>query len=210
MHPRFSNTPDHRECADHWEIKENRLIAGAGISHAIGDGGYQLQPTMAKLNNLHELLVHEIKDLYSAETQLVKALPKMAKGATHPTLKQGIKDHLEQTKGHVARLEEVAKLLDTTPRGVSCKAMKGLVEEGSETLQEEGDSNILDLAIITAAQKVEHYEIAGYGCARALAEKLGLDDVVELLQATLDEEGDTDKTLTAVAEEIIAAQEIAA
>lgn len=168
------------------------------------------QPTMAKLNNLHELLVHEIKDLYSAETQLVKALPKMAKGATHPTLKQGIQDHLEQTKGHVARLEEVAKLLETTPRGVSCKAMKGLVEEGSETLQEEGDSNILDLAIITAAQKVEHYEIAGYGCARALAEKLGLDDVVELLQATLDEEGDTDKTLTAVAEGIIASQEIAA
>lgn len=165
---------------------------------------------MAKLNNLHELLVHEIKDLYSAETQLVKALPKMAKGATNPDLKKGIEEHLEQTKGHVARLEEVAKLLDTTPRGVSCKAMKGLVEEGGETLEEEGDSNILDLAIITAAQKVEHYEIAGYGCARALAEKLGLDDVVALLEATIQEEGDADKSLTAVAEKIIASQEIAA
>jgi len=165
---------------------------------------------MAKLNNLHQLLVHEIKDLYSAETQLVKALPKMAKGATNPTLKKGIEDHLEQTKEHVARLEEVAKLLDTTPRGVTCKAMKGLVEEGGETLEEEGDSNILDLAIITAAQKVEHYEIAGYGCARALAEKLGLDDVVELLEATIQEEGDTDKALTAVAEKIIATQGVAA
>ena len=165
---------------------------------------------MAKLNNLHELLVHEIKDLYSAETQLVKALPKMAKGATHPALKKGIEDHLEQTKGHVTPLEEVAKLLDATPRGVSCKTVKGVDEEGGETLEEEGDSNILDLAIITAAQKVEHYEIAGYGCARALAEKLGLEDVVELLDATIHEEGDADKSLTAVAEKIIASQEIAA
>lgn len=165
---------------------------------------------MAKLNNLHELLVHEIKDLYSAETQLVKALPKMAKGATNPKLKKGIESHLEQTKEHVARLEQVAQLLETTPRGVSCKAMKGLVEEGSETLEEEGDAAILDLAIICAAQKVEHYEIAGYGCARALAEKLGLDDVVELLDATIQEEGDTDKALTAVAEEIISSQGVAA
>jgi ferritin-like metal-binding protein YciE len=166
---------------------------------------------MSKLTSLETLLVQEIKDLYSAETQLVKALPKMAKAATDETLKQGFLDHLEETKVHVERLEEIAKALDATPRGKTCKAMKGLVEEGSEAIEEEGDPSLRDLALIIAAQKVEHYEIAGYGSARTLAESLGLDDVVDVLQSTLDEEGATDKKLTEVSSQIIpVAQEVGA
>ncbi|HEY1120883.1 MAG TPA: ferritin-like domain-containing protein [Haloferula sp.] len=157
---------------------------------------------MATLATMEDLLVQEIKDLYSAETQLVKALPKMAKAASAPTLKKGIEKHLEETKGHVQRLEQIAELLDASPKGKSCKAMKGLLEEGSEVIGEEGDDVVKDLAIIGAAQKVEHYEIASYGTARALAESLGMDEVAELLQATLDEEGATDKALTGVAVEL--------
>ncbi len=159
---------------------------------------------MATLATLEDLLVQEIKDLYSAEKQLVKALPKMAKAANTPTLKQGIEKHLEETKGHVERLEQIAGLLDASPRGKSCKAMQGLLEEGSEVIDEDGEDSIKDLALIGAAQKVEHYEIAAYGTARALAETLGMGEVAELLQATLDEEGATDKALTSVAEEISA------
>ena len=151
---------------------------------------------------MEDLLVQEIKDLYSAETQLVKALPKMAKAASAPTLKKGIEKHLEETKGHVQRLEQIADLLEASPKGKACKAMKGLLAEGAEVIGEEGDDVIKDLAIIGAAQKVEHYEIASYGTARALAETLGMDEVAELLQATLDEEGATDKALTGVAEEL--------
>lgn len=157
---------------------------------------------MSKLTSLEALLVQEIKDLYSAETQLVKALPKMAKAATHEGLKEGFQAHLEETKVHVERLEEIAKLLDITPRGKTCKAMKGLVEEGAEAIEEEGDPVLHDLALIIAAQKVEHYEISGYGSARTLAEWLGMDDVVTILQSTLDEEGATDKKLTAISEEL--------
>lgn len=165
----------------------------------------QPQPTdtMPKLNTLEVLLAHEIKDLYSAENQLVKALPKMAKAAASEELQAAFNTHLEETKGQVARLEEIAELLGTTPKGKVCKAMKGLVEEGSETIEEDGDPVIKDLALIGAAQKVEHYEIAGYGTARALAEALGLDDVAALLQETLDEEGATDENLTALAEQLV-------
>jgi ferritin-like metal-binding protein YciE len=159
---------------------------------------------MATLATLEDLLVQEIKDLYSAEKQLVKALPKMAKAASTPALKQGIEKHLEETKGHVERLEQIATLLDASPRGKACKAMEGLLEEGSEVIGEDGEDSIKDLALIGAAQKVEHYEIAAYGTARALAESLGMDEVAELLQTTLDEEGATDKALTSVAEEISA------
>jgi ferritin-like metal-binding protein YciE len=158
---------------------------------------------MPNPNSLQELLMQEIKDLYSAEIQLVKALPKMAKAATDPDLKAGFETHLVETEGHVERLEEVAKLLDGTPRGKSCKAMKGLVEEGEEIIGEDGHPAFKDLALITAAQKVEHYEIAGYGSARALAQVMGRSDVADLLQATLDEEGQTDKNLTAFAEKIV-------
>ena len=158
---------------------------------------------MAKLNTLQDLLIHNIKDLYSAETQLVKALPKMAKAATDPDLKAGILTHLEETKVHVTRLEEVAELLGATPRGLSCKAMKGLVEEGEEAIGEEGEASIKDLAIIAAAQKVEHYEISGYGTARAIAEVMGNKQVAKILKTTEDEDGATDKILTTAAEKIM-------
>ena len=157
---------------------------------------------MPKLASLEVLLAQEIKDIYSAENQLVKALPKMAMAATSPELREAIKTHLEETKVHVQRLEEVAKLLEITPKGKVCKAMQGLVEEGSEVIEEDGEGTIIDLAIIGAAQKVEHYEITSYGTARALAEALGLDDVAEILQTTLDEEGNTDKLLTSIAEQL--------
>lgn len=158
---------------------------------------------MAKLKNLNDLLVHNLKDLYSAESQLVKALPKMAKAATEPALVEAFKKHLEETKNHVERLKQVGELLDVTPRGVTCKAMKGLVEEGEETIEEEAEPSIKDLALITAAQKVEHYEISGYGSAIAIANAVGNKEVASLFQATLDEEGNTDKTLTALATQII-------
>ena len=151
---------------------------------------------MSKIKTIEELLVQEIKDLYSAETQLVKALPKMAKAASDPELRAGFESHLEETKTHVDRLEQVAQLLDASPRGKSCKAMKGLIEEGSEVIDEDGDPTVKDLALIVAAQKVEHYEIAGYGSVRTFAEVLGHSEVVELLQLTLDEEGATDQALT--------------
>lgn len=165
---------------------------------------------MASITTLEELLEHEIKDLYSAETQLVKALPKMAKAAHDPELRADFETHLKETKVHVDRLERVAELLDITPRGKSCKAMKGLVEEGSETIREDGEPAVKDLALIVAAQKVEHYEIAGYGSACAFAQMLGHDDVVKLLQQTLDEEGSTDKRLTAASKKIASSGEVAA
>ncbi|MCW1913050.1 ferritin-like domain-containing protein [Luteolibacter sp. GHJ8] len=155
---------------------------------------------MPKLVSLNVLLAQEIKDLYSAENQLIKALPKMAKASATTELKEAFQTHLEETKGHAGRLEEVARLLEITPKGKVCKAMQGLVEEGSEVIDEEGDVTVKDLALIGAAQKVEHYEIASYGTARALAEALGLQEVVEILQTTLDEEGNTDKILTSLAE----------
>jgi ferritin-like metal-binding protein YciE len=157
---------------------------------------------MSKLNSLEELLAEEIKDLYSAENQLVKALPKVAQAAASPELKEAVKTHLEETKVHVTRLAQISELLGITPRGKICKAMKGLVQEGEEVIEEEGEPSIKDLALITAAQKVEHYEIAGYGSARATAELLGLQDVTELLTMTLEEEGKTDKNLTTLAEQI--------
>ena len=154
---------------------------------------------MSKLATLEALLVQEIKDLYDAEGQLVKALPKMAKAATDSSLREALLKHCEETKGHVERLEEIAKFIDASPRGKTCKAMRGLVEEGSEVIEEEGDPAIKDFALIIAAQKIEHYEIAGYGSVRTLAKALRLDDVVELLQSTLDEEGASDKSLTELA-----------
>lgn len=158
---------------------------------------------MAKLKTLQDLLVHNIKDLYSAETQLVKALPKIAKAATEPALKEAVKTHLEETKVHVERLQQIAEILEITPRGLTCKAMKGLIEEGQEAVEEEAEPSIKDLALITAAQKVEHYEISGYGSARALAEALGQQEIVDILQTTLDEEGTTDQLLTDLAEQIV-------
>jgi ferritin-like metal-binding protein YciE len=157
---------------------------------------------MSKLNTLQELFVHELKDLYSAETQLIKALPKMAKAATSPELKEGFQKHLKQTEGHAKRIETIMKKLDETPRGKTCKAMQGLIEEGSETIKEDAEPSVKDAALIAAAQKVEHYEIAGYGTVRTYAELLGHDEIADLLQETLDEEAETDETLTELAQSI--------
>ena len=158
---------------------------------------------MSKLTDLKKLLEHDVKDLYSAETQLVKALPKMAKAASSPELKEAFESHLEETKDHVERLKQAAELLGCKPGGQACKAMKGLIEEGEETIEEEGDETILDLALITAAQKVEHYEISGYGSARKLAEILKLTDVVKLLDETIEQEGAADKKLTSIAKTLL-------
>ncbi len=158
---------------------------------------------MSKLTSLKKLLEQEIKDLYNAENQLTKALPKMAKAATDPALQEAFNTHLEETKTHVERLEKVATLLEISPKGKTCKAMQGLVEEGSEAVESTGEDLLRDLALITAAQKVEHYEIAGYGSARTFAETLELSEVVEILQSTLDEEGATDKLLTEMAEKTL-------
>jgi len=156
-----------------------------------------------KLQTLQDLLVHELKDLYSAETQLVKALPKMVKAATNEDLKTGFEDHLEETRNHVTRLEEAARTLGCKLTGHRCKAMEGLIEEGAELISEDAEDMVRDAGLIGAAQRVEHYEMAGYGTARALAECLGFGDVVRLLNETLDEERAADEKLTELAETTI-------
>jgi ferritin-like metal-binding protein YciE len=156
-----------------------------------------------KLNTLKQLYIEELRDLHSAENQLLKALPKVAKGASSEELKLAFENHLDQTKVHVERLEEIFERLDETPKGKTCQAMKGLVEEGSEILEEDGEESVLDAGIIAAAQKVEHYEIASYGTVRTFAQLLGEDEAAELLQETLDEEGEADKLLTQLAQEIV-------
>jgi len=159
-----------------------------------------------KLKTLQDLFHHELKDLYSAETQLVKALPKMAKAATHEDLKAAFEEHLDETKGHVERLEEIAESLDIKLAGHTCKAMKGLIEEGSDLIHEDAEDAVRDAALIGAAQRVEHYEIAAYGTARALATCLGNDEAAELLGETLEEEKATDEKLTELAETAINAE----
>jgi ferritin-like metal-binding protein YciE len=155
-----------------------------------------------ELSSLEDLLVEELKDLYSAENQLLKAIPKMAKAATSKALKSGFEKHLKQTEGHVERLEQVCELFDVSPKGKKCKAMEGLIEEGGDVIKEDAEPEVKDAALIAAAQRVEHYEIAGYGCVRTYAKLLGNDKAARLLQQTLDEEGDTDKALTKLAETI--------
>ncbi len=157
---------------------------------------------MSSLNSLKELLVDELKDLHSAETQLTKALPKMAKAATNSTLKQGFTDHLEQTKGHLDRLVRALDILGEKPGGKTCKAMKGLVEEGSEAIDEDAPPAIKDANLIGAAQRVEHYEMAAYGTSRSFADALGETEVVGLLTATYEEEVATDKKLTTVSKKV--------
>jgi ferritin-like metal-binding protein YciE len=151
---------------------------------------------------LKELYIEELKDIYSAETQLVKALPKMAEAATSGELSKGFEDHLEQTKGHVRRLEQIFDQLGEKPTGKKCKGMEGLVEEGKEMIDDEFEGETLDSGLISAAQRVEHYEIAAYGTVRAFAEILGQDQAVQLLEQTLQEEKDTDQKLTDLASEI--------
>jgi ferritin-like metal-binding protein YciE len=153
-------------------------------------------------NALKSLYIDELKDLYSAENQLIKALPKMAKAATSPELKKGFEEHLEQTREHARRLELICKSLGESPKGKKCKGMEGLIEEGSERIEEDPGDEELDAGLIAAAQRVEHYEIAGYGCVRTYAELLDEGDAASLLEETLEEEKETDQKLTGLAEAI--------
>lgn len=155
---------------------------------------------MVALNDLNDLLVDQLKDLYNAEGQLTKALPKMAKKATNPELKKAFETHLAETQQQISRLEQVFEALGEKPKGKTCHAMKGLIEEAQEVLSEDAEDAVRDAALIAAAQRVEHYEIAGYGTVRTYAESLGHKEAARLLQQTLDEEGKTDKLLTQIAE----------
>ncbi len=155
---------------------------------------------MPTMNSLYDLFVDELKDLYSAERQLLKALPRMAKGSTSDALRSAFENHLQQTEGHVERLEQIFERLEESPRGKKCKAMEGLVEEGEEALDNDGDGDVLDAGIIGAAQRVEHYEMAGYGTACAHAKALGYEDLASILSQTLQEEEDADRLLTQIAE----------
>lgn len=156
-----------------------------------------------KLKTLQDLFIHELKDLYSAETQLVKALPRMAKAATHDDLKAGFEQHLEETKIHVERLDHIGEMCEARLTGHKCKAMVGLIEEGSDLIDEDAEDSVRDAGLIGAAQRVEHYEIAGYGTARALAQQLGYEEAAELLDETLEEEKATDEKLTDLAESLV-------
>ena len=151
---------------------------------------------------LKELYIDELKDIYNAENQLVKALPKMAKTANSEELRTGFEEHLEQTRGHVQRLEQIFKELGEKPSGKKCKGMEGLLAEGQEIMGEDFEDDVMDAALISAAQRVEHYEIAAYGTVRTYAELLGEDTAAQLLEQTLEEEKETDQKLTDMAGEI--------
>ena len=153
-----------------------------------------------EMESLRELYVDELKDLWSAETQITKALPKMMKAASNPKLKKAFNTHLKQTERQIKRLERIFKELDESPRGKKCVGMEGLVKEAQELIKEKPEADVLDAGLIAAAQHVEHYEIAGYGCVRTWARQMGEDRQAELLQETLDEEEQTDRLLTGLAE----------
>ncbi|MBS0189146.1 MAG: ferritin-like domain-containing protein [Planctomycetes bacterium] len=155
------------------------------------------------LNSLPELLIDQLRDLLSAETQLVSALPKVAKAAANPELSTLIENHLEETRGHVERLRQVFEILETKPTAKTCKAMKGLLEEGKEAMGEKGEEAVIDIGLVAAAQRVEHYEIAAYGTAIALAKQLGNREVQSLLEETLEEEKKADELLTKVCEDTL-------
>jgi ferritin-like metal-binding protein YciE len=153
-----------------------------------------------EIDSLRKLYVEELKDLYSAEKQILQALPKMVKKATHPQLKNAFQEHLQVTEGHVERLDRIFEALGKPARGKKCKAMEGLLEEGKEMMSEDMEDDVMDAALISAAQRVEHYEMAGYGTVRTWAELLGESAAAKLLQQTLDEERDADTSLTQLAE----------
>jgi ferritin-like metal-binding protein YciE len=158
---------------------------------------------MAKMNSLEDLFIDQLQDLYSAETQLVKALPKMAKAAAHPELQSALEEHLEQTKGHVDRVKRILESLDEKAGGKKCKGMEGIIEEGKEIVGHHGDESVLDAGIIAAAQRVEHYEISGYGTARTFAQVLGHSKAIDLLEQTLEEEKQADEKLNEIAESTV-------
>lgn len=152
------------------------------------------------LDSMEDLFLNELKDVYNAEKQILRALPRMAKAADAPALRQAFTKHLKETEGQVRRLEQIFKSIDETARGKKCKGMEGLIEEGKEILEEEGAPEVIDAALISAAQRVEHYEIAAYGCLRTYAQLLGYTDAERLIQETLREEEATDAALTALGE----------
>ncbi len=158
---------------------------------------------MAKLASLDDLLVHELQDIYHAEGQILKALPKMTKTAANTDLKAAFEEHRVQTEGQVERLEQVFELLGLSAKGRKCEGMAGLIEEGKKVIEQDAEPAVKDAALIAAAQKVEHYEIAAYGCVCTYAEMLGYEQVHELLGRNLDEEETTDQRLTALAESVI-------
>jgi ferritin-like metal-binding protein YciE len=161
---------------------------------------------MKELTSLEDVLIHQLQDLYDAECQLVKALPKMAKGASNPELKSGFEDHLEQTKGQVERLEQAFEMLGQPAKGHKCKGMSGLIDEGKEALKEDGEEAAIDALLIASAQKVEHYEIAAYGSICTFAKQLQHEDIAELLHESLNEEKETDEKLTQIAESTVNAE----
>lgn len=155
-----------------------------------------------KIETLRELLIDELQDLHSAEQQIVKALPKMVKASHNPQLKQAFEHHLEETKNHVTRLEQIFKRINESPKGKTCEGMKGLLKEGEERISDGGEAEVLDAGIISAAQRVEHYEMAAYGSARTYAELLGDQEAVRLLSQTLEEEKAADHKLNQVAKTV--------
>jgi ferritin-like metal-binding protein YciE len=184
-------------CAPHCQgnqsiTKEQRMKVGSWFSKMLG--------TEMTLDNLENVLILQLKDLRSAEEQLINALPKMAEAAANPELRSAFQTHLQETRQHKTRLDQAFRLLRKEPASETCDAMQGLISEGQEIIGLNGDPDVKDAALIAAAQRVEHYEIAGYGCARTFAQRLGLTEVARLLQETLDEEGNADKILTHIAE----------
>jgi ferritin-like metal-binding protein YciE len=157
--------------------------------------------TSLEFNSLEDLFLEQIGDLYDAEQRLTEALPKMADAAHSPALKNAFQTHLRETKGHVSRLERIFQQMGKSPERETCAAMKGLISEGADMINATGDPHVKDAALIAAAQRVEHYEMAGYGTVRAFAEQLGRRDIASELQKTLDEEGNADKILTQIAEQ---------
>ena len=155
------------------------------------------------LESLQDLYLEQLKDLHSAERQIIEALPKMIEKTSHPELRRGFEQHLRQTEEQLRRLEQIGERIGEDLGGHKCKGMEGLLEEGEELMEERADSDVLDAALIAAAQRVEHYEMAGYGCARTYARLLGLEDDARILQQTLDEEGETDHKLTELAERVV-------
>lgn len=156
-----------------------------------------------RLDSLHDLFLHELRDLYSAEKQMLASLPEMAEAASHPELKAAFQQHEQETRGQVERLEKVFQELQESPKGESCKGMEGLIEESSDLMEEDGEGSVMDAGLIVAAQKAEHYEIAAYGSVCVFAETLGLDTVKQLLKQSMAEEEATDKKLTQIAERVV-------
>jgi ferritin-like metal-binding protein YciE len=158
--------------------------------------------TQMEMESLRDLFVDELKDLYSAENQILKALPKMIKKASSKELKSGFEQHLKETQGHVERLEKIFEELDESPRGKKCKGMEGIIADGKELMEEDAEPEVMDAGLIGAAQHVEHYEIAGYGCVRTYAELMGESEMANLLEKTLEEEKATDEKLSQLAQNI--------